>query len=79
MDSKIIFEGDPPFELPEVRSGQADVVDNAVLLTLYAIVPGKGPGPVGILASVTPLVARALAGHLTAAAMLAERNMRLSP
>jgi hypothetical protein len=79
MTNKITFQGDPPFELPDILSAQADAAGIDVIVFLYAEIDGKGPGRVGMMMKMTPLVARALAAQLRAAALLAERDERLSP
>jgi hypothetical protein len=74
MTNKITFQGEPPFELPDTLSAQADAAGIDVVVFLYAEIDGKGPGRVGMMTKMTPLVARALSGQLAAAAMLAERD-----
>ena len=63
--SEVKFVGQPPFILPEAKSAQADVFENRVLMTLFSVVEGQGPGLVSIVAQMTPDVALALATQLT--------------
>lgn len=75
MTSKITFEGEAPFQLPEIQSAQADRLGGDVLLFLYSVIDGHGPGRVRIMGHMTPLVALALSKQLTEAATLAARDV----
>jgi hypothetical protein len=63
--SEVKFVGQPPFILPEARSAQADVFEKSVVITLFSVVEGQGPGLVSIVAQMSPDVALALATQLT--------------
>jgi hypothetical protein len=72
----IIFEGDPPYDLPIAQSAEARSVDETVELTLRVSVPGKRPSPAPIRVQMTAEVARALSAQLQPAATMAELQAR---
>jgi hypothetical protein len=72
--SRIRFEGEPSFHLPVAQRAIARVVNDAVEMTLYAIVSDHGPVPVPIRAMMTWHVAQTLAHEMTGAALQAESN-----
>jgi hypothetical protein len=63
--SEVKFVGQPPFMLPEAKSAQADVFEKSVVVTLFSIVEGQGPGLTSIVVQMKPDVALALATQLT--------------
>ena len=70
--SLIRVEGEPPFSLPVAQRAIARAVNDAVEMTLHAIVPDRGPAPVPIRAMMTWRVAKTLAHEMTGAALQAE-------
>jgi|HubBroStandDraft_1064217.scaffolds.fasta_scaffold2126521_2 hypothetical protein len=70
----ITYEGQAPFHLPVAQRATARAVNDAVEMTLYAIVPDQGPAPVPIRAMMTWHVAQTLAHEMTGAALEAESN-----
>ena len=43
--SEVKFVGQPPFTLPEAKSAQAGLFEQSVVITLFSVVEGQGPGP----------------------------------
>lgn len=73
---KVIFEGDPPFQLPVLQKAQADALDETVLMTLYALIDGQGPSPVPMMVQMTATTALALSAQLGRAGLAAELKAR---
>ena len=69
--SEVRFLGPPPFILPEAKSAQAEVFETSVVITLFSVVEGQGPGLVSIVVQMKPDVALALATQLTHAGLTA--------
>jgi len=63
--SEVKFVGQPPFTLPEAKSAQAGLFEQSVVITLFSVVEGQGPGLVSIVVQMKPDVALALATQLT--------------
>jgi hypothetical protein len=72
IESKIRFEGEPPFPMPVIQSAQVDASENVVIMILYVIDPEYGPAPVPIHAQMISKVALALSAQLGRAGVEAE-------
>ena len=72
--SEVKFVGQPPFILPEAKSAQADLFEKSVVVTLFSVIEGQGPGLVSIVAQMKPDVALGLATQLTHAGLAARAS-----
>ena len=72
QESKVTFEGAPPFPLPVLQRASADALLDSVVMTLYAVIDGQGPEPVPIMTQMVPKVALALSAQLGRAGLTAE-------
>ncbi len=72
---EIIFEGLPPFALPQSQTATARALDETVEMTLTVVVDDK-PRPSLVQARLTPGVARILALQLLRSGAVAEANVR---
>jgi hypothetical protein len=70
----VTFAGEAPYALPVVQRAIARAVNDAVEMTLYAIIPDQGPEPVPIRAMMTWHLAQTLAQEMAGAALEAESN-----
>lgn len=77
-ENEIKFVGVPPFGLPAIQRAQADALEDSVVMTLYAVLPGQGPTPVPIMAQMVPKTALALSAQLSRAGIVAESKARKS-
>jgi hypothetical protein len=73
---ELLFEGDPPFELPIVQAASARVVDKAVEILLAVSAPELRQWSFQVRARMTHLVASALADQMKVEASKAESGWR---
>jgi hypothetical protein len=71
---EITYQGEAPYHLPNVQRATARAVNNAVEMTLHAVVLDQEPNPVPVRILVTWHVAQTLGHELVGAAMQAELN-----
>jgi hypothetical protein len=72
MNSKITFEGQPPFGLEVAQTGSARAVGDDVEMTLYISAPEISPEPVAIQVPMLHSTALSLGDQLRKAAIEAE-------
>ena len=74
-DSEITFRGPGPFHLPVAQRATAiGRSGDAVTMTVYVILPERGPEPEPVSAQMIPKVARELSVQLLQAASEAEEG-----
>ena len=72
IESKVTFEGLPPFALPAAQSGKVRAVSGSVEMTLYHVLPKHGSKPRPVRTPMTAAVAQQLAEGLTQASLIVE-------
>ena len=74
---RVIFEFDPPYELPPVHTTSARAAGDSVEVTLHVFVPGQPSEPFPIRVRMTTETAIALTSELQTAAIAVELSARI--
>lgn len=72
----IVFDGDPPYDLPVAQAAEASAEGDTVLLTVRVILPGKLPSPAPVRVALPLSVAEALAAQIQPAVIAARARKR---
>jgi len=74
----IVFEGDPPYDLPVAQAAEATAEGDTVLLTVRVSIPGKLPKPAPIYVQLPLSIAEELAAQIQPAVAAARARKRSS-